>query len=179
MIYSDTIKTPWGQLAVLWFQKGKQSVVTAAGFCSVNQLFRNWSDAASRDLAFPAELAEVSRPVAKSSTSIKSAVNKWAKGQFQALRAIKVHQPGPDFRQDVWDTLRTIKPGDFVSYQELAQMAGRPRAVRAAASACSNNLAAPFVPCHRVTRSGGDLGKYAYGVKIKRELLEHEGAPLA
>lgn len=179
MIYADEIKTPWGNLAVLWFIKAGTPVVTAAGFCSVNQLFKNWSDAASRDLAFPAALAEVSKPEKKASIQITSAVKKWAKGQTQALRTIKVTQPGPEFRQDVWATLRKIKPGHLVTYQDLAGLAGRPKAVRAAATACSNNLAAPFVPCHRVTRSGGDLGKYAYGVKLKKELLEHEGASIA
>lgn len=178
MIYADKVKTPWGQLSVLWFKKGSQPVVTAAGFCSVSQLFSNWSKAARRDSNFSSELAKVSRPITKSSAPIRTAVNQWAKGRYQALRSIKVIQPGPDFRQDVWSTLRKIKPGDFVSYQELAGMAGRPRAVRAAASACSNNLAAPFVPCHRVTRSGGDIGKYAYGLKIKKSLLKHEGADL-
>jgi methylated-DNA-[protein]-cysteine S-methyltransferase len=179
VIYADTLKTPWGQLAILWFTKNGQPIVTGAGFCSVKQLFTNWSDAASRDSSFATELAEVPKPVSKSSSKIRTAVNKWVKGDYKALRSIKVIQPGPEFRQDVWATLREVKAGDHVSYQELADMAGRPKAVRAAASACSNNLAAPFVPCHRVTRSGGDLGKYAYGLKIKKSLLQHEGAPVA
>ena len=59
---------------------------------------------------------------------------------------------------------------------ELAAAAGSPRAMRAAGSAMATNAVAPFVPCHRVIRAGGDLGQYAYGVERKRRLLEHEGA---
>jgi methylated-DNA-[protein]-cysteine S-methyltransferase len=46
--------------------------------------------------------------------------------------------------------------------------------VRAAGSACARNLVAPFVPCHRVLRSGGTLGGYYYGLDAKRVLLAHE-----
>jgi len=179
VIYSDLCKTPWGDIAVLWTGSAAAPVVTAAGFTSVGSLYRRWLATAKRDPKFAQMLASASKPVKKSSTKIRSAINQWVKGKYQALRAIKVKQPGPEFRQEVWTTLRKIKPGDSHSYQEVARLAGRPKAVRAAASACSNNLVAPFVPCHRVTRSGGDIGKYAYGLKIKKELLAHEGAPVA
>jgi len=179
VIYSDVCKTPWGDIAVLWTGSAAAPVVTAAGFTSVGSLYRRWLATAKRDPKFAQMLASASKPVKKSSPKIRSAINQWVKGNYQALRAIKVKQPGPEFRQEVWTTLRKIKPGDSHSYQEVARLAGRPKAVRAAASACSNNLVAPFVPCHRVTRSGGDIGKYAYGLKIKKELLAHEGAPVA
>ncbi len=70
--------------------------------------------------------------------------------------------------------MRSIPPGQTWSYARLAAEAGRPTAVRAAGSACARNLVAPFVPCHRVVRSDGSLGGYAYGLDIKRALLAHE-----
>ncbi|WP_313737672.1 methylated-DNA--[protein]-cysteine S-methyltransferase, partial [Sphingobium yanoikuyae] len=51
---------------------------------------------------------------------------------------------------------------------------GRPGAVRAAGTACGDNGLAILVPCHRVLRSDGSLGGYAYGVDRKRNLLERE-----
>ena len=72
--------------------------------------------------------------------------------------------------------MREIPPGETITYAELAERAGNPRAVRAAGSACARNLIAPIVPCHRVVRSGEsrNLGGYYYGLSTKEWLLEHE-----
>ena len=65
--------------------------------------------------------------------------------------------------------------GQIVTYREFAERAGRPAAIRAAASACGRNAAALFVPCHRIVRTDGSLGGYRYGLDIKRWLRAHEG----
>lgn len=64
-----------------------------------------------------------------------------------------------------------------MTYTQLAKMAGKPRAVRAVASAVGKNPLAPTVPCHRVVRSDGGLGGYSGkgGLKTKLELLKKEG----
>ena len=82
---------------------------------------------------------------------------------------------GTAFQQAVWQALRRIKPGETCSYAEVAAMAGSPGAVRAAGTACGDNPLAVVVPCHRVLRSDGGVGGYAYGVARKRALLEGEG----
>ena len=64
------------------------------------------------------------------------------------------------------------------SAPELAAAAGNPKAVRAAGSANGANNVAVLIPCHRVIRTGGNLGGYAYGLEIKRKLLEKEGVRL-
>ena len=64
-----------------------------------------------------------------------------------------------------------------VTYAGLAARAGSVGAYRAAGTACSSNLIAVFVPCHRVLAANG-LGGYGYGLEIKVALLEHEGALL-
>lgn len=81
---------------------------------------------------------------------------------------------GTVFQKRVWRYLQTIPPGETRSYAEVARAAGRPRAVRAAASACANNRAALVIPCHRVIRSDGSLAGYRWGLARKRTLLALE-----
>jgi len=64
----------------------------------------------------------------------------------------------------VWTFLLSVKPGDVVSYTELAAGVGRPRAVRAVANACAANRLAVLVPCHRALRADGGLGGYRWGL---------------
>ena len=81
---------------------------------------------------------------------------------------------GTAFQQRVWAELRKIPPGETRSYAEIAAAAGKPKAVRATGSANGANNVAVLIPCHRVVRSDGSLGGYAYGLDIKRELLKRE-----
>jgi len=80
------------------------------------------------------------------------------------------------FRREVLDHLAEVPYGRTVSYTELATASGRPRAVRAAASACATNPVPLVVPCHRVLRSDGSLGGYLGGLDAKRTLLDLESA---
>jgi len=81
---------------------------------------------------------------------------------------------GTAFQQAVWTALRRIPPGETRTYTQVAAMAGKPAAVRAAGSACGDNKLAVLIPCHRVLRSDGSLGGYAYGLTRKEALLERE-----
>lgn len=81
---------------------------------------------------------------------------------------------GTAFQEAVWRELRRIPPGETRSYAQIAAAAGNPQAVRAAGSANGANNVAVLIPCHRVIRTDGSLGGYAYGLDIKRELLERE-----
>lgn len=81
---------------------------------------------------------------------------------------------GTAFQQAVWRALLSIPAGETRSYGEIAAMAGQPKAVRAAGSACGDNGLAVVVPCHRVTRGDGALGGYAYGPERKAQLLKRE-----
>jgi methylated-DNA-[protein]-cysteine S-methyltransferase len=80
------------------------------------------------------------------------------------------------FRHDVLTHLRAIEYGRTESYTEVARAAGRPAAVRAAASACANNPVPLVVPCHRVVRSDGSIGQYRGGAEMKAALLAMEAA---
>lgn len=81
---------------------------------------------------------------------------------------------GTAFQIKVWRFLMKIPPGDAISYSELANGIGEPKAVRAAASACGKNRIAILIPCHRVLRSDGSLGGYRWGLERKRALLDAE-----
>jgi methylated-DNA-[protein]-cysteine S-methyltransferase/AraC family transcriptional regulator of adaptative response/methylated-DNA-[protein]-cysteine methyltransferase len=81
---------------------------------------------------------------------------------------------GTEFQRKVWDRLRDIPAGTTMTYGQLAERIGKPRAVRAVASACAANPIAIAIPCHRVVRSNGDLAGYAWGIDRKRALLERE-----
>ena len=90
-------------------------------------------------------------------------------------RDIPVDVRGTAFQERVWQELRKIPPGETRSYAEIAAAAGNPKAVRAAGSANGANHVPVLIPCHCVVRSDGSLGGYAYGLEIKKKLLEREG----
>ena len=116
----------------------------------------------------------VGGPVA--SGAVPEALRAYAAGELAAIDALPVVQPETPFRGAVWRALRGVPAGAAVTYTELAARAGRPAAVRAAATGCATNLVALVVPCHRIVRSDGGLGGYLFGVEIKERLLRHEAA---
>jgi len=81
---------------------------------------------------------------------------------------------GTAFQEAVWRELTRIPPGETRSYAQIAAAVGKPKAVRAAGSANGANNVAVLIPCHRVIRTDGTLGGYAYGLKRKEALLERE-----
>jgi AraC family transcriptional regulator of adaptative response/methylated-DNA-[protein]-cysteine methyltransferase len=81
---------------------------------------------------------------------------------------------GTAFQQRVWQALRAIPAGKTVSYSDIAEQMGQPKAVRAVAGACAANKIAVAIPCHRVVRTDGSLSGYRWGVERKRALLDRE-----
>lgn len=93
---------------------------------------------------------------------------------YQPHAGVRVLLRGTDLQYQVWQALTTIQPGERVSYAMLAQRVGRPKAVRAVASAVAANPLPIILPCHRVIRSDGHYGQYLGGMARKRKLLEAE-----
>ena len=112
----------------------------------------------------------------KSIPVISDLINDYFDGDLSALNAIKVRQPGAPFSQAAWKAMRRVKAGKTLSYAELADRAGSSAAVRAAGSACAKNAIVLVVPCHRIVKTGGALGNYAYGLNKKEWLLRFEAA---
>lgn len=83
---------------------------------------------------------------------------------------------GTDFQKKVWDALLTIPFGKTVSYREIADMIGKPKAVRAVANANGANSISIFAPCHRVIGSDHTLTGYGGGLPTKEYLLKLEKA---
>jgi len=107
---------------------------------------------------------------------ITDLISDYFNGDLSALNGIQVRQDGAVFSQAAWKAMRKVTPGKTLSYAELADRAGSEAAVRAAGSACAKNAIVLVVPCHRIVKTGGALGNYAYGLNKKEWLLRHEGA---
>lgn len=82
---------------------------------------------------------------------------------------------GTDFQKTVWNFLLSIPFGKTISYGEMANQIGKPKAVRAVANANGANSISIFAPCHRVIGSDNSLTGYGGGLVAKRLLLELEG----
>lgn len=78
------------------------------------------------------------------------------------------------FEKAVYEALLSVPAGETVSYGELAETAGYPRAARAVGNAMAANPMPIVVPCHRVIRSDGSLGRYGKDPTWKQRLLDHE-----
>jgi methylated-DNA-[protein]-cysteine S-methyltransferase len=158
----STLSTPIGNLNLL----ADEHVLLAANLSNVKAL---------KESLDPKDSEKDFKSVARIPI-ITDLVNDYFDGDIAALNSINVRQPGAPFSQAAWKAMRKVKAGKVISYSELAERAGSPTAVRAAGSACAKNAIVLVVPCHRIVKSGGALGNYAYGLNKKEWLLRHEAA---
>ena len=104
----------------------------------------------------------------------QQAISSYGKGRGNAFGRLPLDVDGTPFQCRVWQSISKIPWGKTVSYRQLAQRSGKPKALRAAASACGDNRLTLLIPCHRVVGSNGSLGGYAGGLTIKKKLLCYE-----
>ncbi|CAH0163806.1 Bifunctional transcriptional activator/DNA repair enzyme Ada [Microbacterium oxydans] len=158
----QTVDTPDGAFTILTDDRQR---VLASG----------WTDDVERILG---RLAAALRPeqLREGDTDAAAAVAAFYAGDITAIDTVAVHQRGTALQLAGWAALRGIAPGDPLTYTAFAARLGNPRAVRAAASICARNAPALFVPCHRVLRTDGTLGGFAWGVEVKDSLLAREAA---
>jgi AraC family transcriptional regulator of adaptative response/methylated-DNA-[protein]-cysteine methyltransferase len=83
---------------------------------------------------------------------------------------------GTNFQIKVWEALLRTGTGDLVTYADLAQAIGQPKAARAVGSAVAANLIGYLIPCHRVIRGSGDSGQYRWSAARKQAMLGWEAA---
>jgi methylated-DNA-[protein]-cysteine S-methyltransferase len=76
-----------------------------------------------------------------------------------------------NLKQTVWAEIKKIPFGQTLSYQQLATKIGKPKAVRAVASAVAANKKFYLIPCHRIIKSNGEIGEYRWGKTTKKILL--------
>jgi len=157
-----TLATPIGNLNLI----ADQHILLAANLSNLKALKESLgADDAAHEIKSVAKI-----PV------ITDLINDYFAGDVSALNSIQVRQPGAPFSQAAWKAMKRVKPGAVISYADLAERAGSPAAVRSAGSACAKNAIVLIVPCHRIVKTGGALGNYAYGLNKKEWLLRHEGA---
>lgn len=158
------LDTPAGPLALV-LDAGSGAVL-ASGFGPLPDLVARRGLPVGQPADLPPASDGVLGPVA-------DAVQRYFAGDVDALDEVAVDQPGTEFQQRVWAELRRIPAGEPVSYGALVSRVGSGSA-RSVGQACGRNLAAPFVPCHRVVPAGGGVGGYAYGADVKTQLLDLE-----
>lgn len=158
----QTVDTPDGAFTIL--TDDRQRVLSSG-----------WTDDVERILG---RLPAAVRPhdLQERETDAAAAVAAFYAGDITAIDAVDVSQRGTELQMTGWTALREIAPGEPLTYTSFAARLGNPRAVRAAASICARNAPALFVPCHRVLRSDGTLGGFAWGLDVKDSLLTRESA---
>jgi methylated-DNA-[protein]-cysteine S-methyltransferase len=163
-MYATTIETPPGPFAIV------DDAVIASGWTDRPETLLPLIGAALRpdSLTPRSELGPFTR-----------AVRDYVAGDVAAIDAVPVEQATSPFLERARAELRRVPAGAPETYAQLAARSGRPAAVRAAGSACARNPTALFVPCHRIVRTDGGLGGFAYGLDVKRWLLEHERTAVA
>lgn len=129
--------------------KSLQARFPEANFTAADDIFNVWLDRILRYIESPG-----SRP--------------------NGLDDLPLDVQGTVFQQRVWKALRNIAVGETRSYSEIAQKIGKPKAIRAVASACAGNTIAMLIPCHRVIRADGALSGYRWGLERKAALLKRE-----
>lgn len=161
---TTTVNTPIGPFTVLTTDEDLPAVLASGWTADIADLLPVISPA----------LRPTSTTPVPSIHGVTDAVTAYHEGELTLIDDVAVQQKSGPFLTHAWDVLRRVKPGEPVTYQQFAELSGRPAAVRGAASACQRNAAALFVPCHRVLGSDGTLRGFRWGLPAKQWLLDHE-----
>lgn len=81
---------------------------------------------------------------------------------------------GTNFQINVWKAILNIKSGDISTYSDVAELIGKPKAVRAVATAIGSNHIGFLIPCHRVISKSAAMGGYRWGIDRKKVVLAYE-----
>ena len=103
-----------------------------------------------------------------------SALRAYLAGNQDAFAALPLNPKGTPFQKSVWQALLEIPYGRTISYKQLAEQINNPKAVRAVGAANGKNPIFVIIPCHRVIGADGSLTGFAYGLELKRRLLDIE-----
>lgn len=140
---------------------------TYSGICSILFGDNEYDMLAELNTIFPNDIIKI-----KSSSSPDTIVNIVDQGASSKDLQLDV-RTGTALQQEVWLQLMKIPRGQTITYKELAEKVGRPKAWRAVASSCAANVLAYIIPCHRVVSKNGAVN-YRWGSDRKKKLLEKE-----
>jgi methylated-DNA-[protein]-cysteine S-methyltransferase len=164
--FSDSLATPIGQLIYICDSEGALRMV-------------DWSDHEARALRLlDIHYGKDGYTCAKQRDpfGLTTRLASYFAGHIHAIDEIPTTTAGTVFQREVWRALRAIPAAQTISYGQLAQRIGRPRAVRAVGLANGSNPIGVVVPCHRVIGANGSLTGYGGGLHRKEWLLAHERA---
>lgn len=164
-LYTTTFDTPCGPFSLAVDERG---ALVATVFGGYERLQNRVPKGTTFD--FSEEPAQVSR-----TSAAKKQILEYFAGKRREF-TIPLSASGTQFQQSVWTALATIPFGETRSYGQLAADMGNPNASRAVGGANGANPICLIVPCHRVIGADGSLTGFEFGEKIKRQLLELEGA---
>lgn len=164
--------------ALHWLQRdtffGPMLMVVSAGGLARLSFGEGAADLALR---YPnADLVERGAMAAELAPMVEAVVAGYVRPKAGEALPFALDLRGTDFQRAVWRALLDIPEGQTRSYADLSRILGVSGGDRAVGGANGANPIAIVVPCHRVIRSDGSLGGYAYGVPMKEALLRREGA---
>lgn len=105
-----------------------------------------------------------------------AALGPWIDAALGGTGEIPLAPIGAPFQVKVWEALMAIPSGHVTTYSQIAQVIGRPAAVRAVGTAVGRNPISWLIPCHRAMRRDGGLGGYHWGLPVKRAMMAWEAA---
>ena len=153
MIYETDLKTPIGELGLL----GDDTNLLELSLNGLKGLSRRGK---SKEDRLKVEIKQLNQYFLKKRRTF----------------SIKIHLEGTNFQKEVYKEMINIKYGKVLTYKDLAEKAGHPRAYRAVGSTCGANKIPIVIPCHRVIKSDGSLGGFSArgGIVLKKKLLDFE-----
>lgn len=162
-IYYTHLDSPWGPL----FLAGTETGICSCQFMAGRDVSNLLSKMQKRHKD---ELLQEDEVVLASAVEL---LKRYFSGEPENFRH-PLDLRGSHFQMQVWSALRQIPLGRVATYGEISAQIGKPRAARAVGQACGSNPAVLFVPCHRVVAVHGKLGGFSSGLKLKKDLLQHE-----
>jgi O-6-methylguanine DNA methyltransferase len=167
-VCSTSMKTPVGRIWII----GRGKKLLAAELEPRFEALQNWMNKRHSVSMEPAKTERGSEPILERA---KDALKRYFSGELGAPARIPLELEGSTLQRKVWDMVRSIPPGQTISYADLAKNSRNRGAFRAVGAANGANRCAIFIPCHRVVSSSGSLQGYGGGLDAKGWLLRHEG----
>ncbi len=167
-INKSEFKTRIGKMYYLWKKKAGRIVILYLGDSKQDfQVFLN----KIKEIYKGPQLISF---IPKKSTEIEKAINDYLNGNIKEIDFEVEFLLGTKFQKSVWSKLISVPYGKTISYKELSNISGYKEAWRAAGSALNRNPAMLVIPCHRVIKSNGTVGRFAGGPELKEFLLNLE-----
>lgn len=162
-----TLDSPWGDVFTVWHGDALSRLVFIDSQQERDEALasvtRAWGSA-------PQPMAELDARLFQ----VRDLLADWP--QEGEKRPPTLEMIGSVFQQNVWRQLLRLRPGQTLTYGDIATRLGKPGSARAVGRAVATNPVSVLVPCHRVLPSGGGAGQYGGGAERKKALLAREGA---